>query len=118
MATEAAPYFRPDPAPSFIPADDLPSDPVTPSLSDRADASGAMESDTLGLARLMVRARGCERRGDMAGAAVDLLVRHIRAWRNGVKLPITQTQMNYVLVRRQSDAAPKHRPSVRFSVVA
>lgn len=56
--------------------------------------------------------------GEMAGAAVDLLVRHIRAWRNGVKLPITQVQMDYLLVRRQSDSAPKHRPAVRLSVVA
>ncbi|MFG6413331.1 LacI family DNA-binding transcriptional regulator [Roseateles sp. DC23W] len=56
--------------------------------------------------------------GDMASAAVDLLVRHIRAWRNGVRLPVSQSLMDYTLVRRQSDAAPKVRPAIRLSIVA
>jgi len=56
--------------------------------------------------------------GDMASAAVDVLVRQIRAWRNGVKLPVNQQLMDYTLIRRQSDAAPKHRPSVRLGIVA
>jgi LacI family transcriptional regulator len=56
--------------------------------------------------------------GDMASMAVDMLVRHIRAWRNGVKLPLAQQMMDYTLIRRQSDAAPKHRPPVRLGVVA
>jgi LacI family transcriptional regulator len=56
--------------------------------------------------------------GEMASVAVDLLVRHIRAWRNGVRLPVTQAQMDYTLVRRQSDAAPRVRPAMRLSIVA
>lgn len=56
--------------------------------------------------------------GDMAGAAVDMLVRHIRAWRNGVRLPVTQLMMDHALVRRQSDAAPRHRPVARLGIVA
>ncbi|HEY0954136.1 MAG TPA: LacI family DNA-binding transcriptional regulator [Roseateles sp.] len=56
--------------------------------------------------------------GDMASMAVDLLVRHIRAWRNGVRLPVSQAQVDYTLVRRQSDAAPKVRPTMRLSIVA
>ncbi len=51
--------------------------------------------------------------GDMAGAAVDVLVRHIRAARNGGLLAPVQQQMAHELVRRQSDAAPKRRPAVR-----
>ncbi|MFG6464689.1 LacI family DNA-binding transcriptional regulator [Roseateles sp. DXS20W] len=56
--------------------------------------------------------------GDMAGAAVDTLVRHIRAWRNGVRLPPSQQMMAHTLIRRQSDAAPKLRPAVRLGIVA
>lgn len=56
--------------------------------------------------------------GEMSSAAVDILVRHIRAWRNGVNMPLNQTLMNFTLVRRQSDAAPKVRPMLRLSVVA
>jgi LacI family transcriptional regulator len=55
---------------------------------------------------------------DMASTAVDLLVRHIRAWRNGVRLPVSRLMMDHALVRRQSDAAPKLRPSMRLSIVA
>lgn len=56
--------------------------------------------------------------GDMASAAVDVLVRHIRAWRNGVRLPPGQQVMAHTLIRRQSDAAPKLRPAVRLGIVA
>ena len=56
--------------------------------------------------------------GEMAGAAVDMLVRHIRAWRNGVKLPFSQQTMEHQLIRRQSDAAPKRRPIQRLGIVA
>jgi LacI family transcriptional regulator len=56
--------------------------------------------------------------GDMASMAVDMLVRHIRAARNGVNLPFGQQMMDYTLIRRQSDAAPKHRPAVRLGIVA
>ncbi|MDR7267927.1 LacI family transcriptional regulator [Pelomonas saccharophila] len=56
--------------------------------------------------------------GEMASAAVDMLVRHIRAWRNGVKLPFGQQMMEHALIRRQSDAAPRHRPAVRLGIVA
>jgi len=55
---------------------------------------------------------------EMASAAVDVLARHIRAWRNGVRLPVSQQMMDYTLIRRQSDAAPKHRPAVRLGIVA
>jgi LacI family transcriptional regulator len=56
--------------------------------------------------------------GEMASMAVDLLVRHIRAARNGVDMPFSQQTMDYQLIRRQSDAAPKRRPVLRLSSVA
>ncbi|MFG6487663.1 LacI family DNA-binding transcriptional regulator [Roseateles sp. BYS78W] len=46
----------------------------------------------------------------MAGAAVDLLVRHIRARQAGDALPCEHKLMGFELVRRQSDAAPRPRP--------
>jgi len=45
---------------------------------------------------------------DMAEAAVDLLVREIRSPREGAG---EQVLMDFTLVRRQSDAAPRLRPS-------
>lgn len=51
----------------------------------------------------------------MAGVAVDLLVRHIRARRAGADMPREHLLMSHELVRRQSDAAPRSRPSVRLS---
>jgi len=56
--------------------------------------------------------------GDMASMAVDLLVRHIRAWRIGVKLPFSQQMMDCALIRRHSDSAPKRRPNVGLCIVA
>ncbi len=53
----------------------------------------------------------------MAGVAVDLLVRHIRARRAGEPLPCEHALMTYELVRRQSDAAPRSRPQLRLSAM-
>ncbi|MDR7334341.1 LacI family DNA-binding transcriptional regulator [Roseateles asaccharophilus] len=53
----------------------------------------------------------------MAGAAVDLLVRHIRARRADEPLPCEHVLMGYELVRRQSDAAPRSRPPLRLSAL-
>ncbi len=50
---------------------------------------------------------------DMAGSAVDLLVRHIRARRGGEALPSEHVLMDFELIRRQSDAAPRLRPPLR-----
>ncbi|HEX4781448.1 MAG TPA: LacI family DNA-binding transcriptional regulator [Usitatibacter sp.] len=49
---------------------------------------------------------------DMAGAAVDLLVRQIRAQRDGVAEKCEHVVMDFSLIRRQSDAAPRLRPPV------
>jgi len=54
----------------------------------------------------------------MAGAAVELLVRHIRARRAGKPLPSEHLLMPFDLVRRQSDAAPRSRPLARLGAVA
>ena len=54
----------------------------------------------------------------MAGAAVELLVRHLRARRAGKPLPCEHVLMAFELVRRQSDAAPRMRPPLRFGTVA
>lgn len=51
---------------------------------------------------------------EMAGVAVDLLVRHIRARRSGEPLPCEQVLMDFELIRRQSDAAPRSRPPRRI----
>ena len=53
----------------------------------------------------------------MAGAAVELLVRHIRARRAGKPLPSEHVLMPFELVRRQSDAAPRARPPLRMGAV-
>jgi len=53
----------------------------------------------------------------MAGAAVELLVRHIRAQRAGKPLPCEHVPVAFELVRRQSDAAPRSRPPLRFGAV-
>jgi LacI family transcriptional regulator len=47
----------------------------------------------------------------MAREAVQSLVRRVRALREGVKAPPEQVRMDFELVRRQSDAAPRVRPS-------
>ncbi|MBV8604853.1 MAG: LacI family DNA-binding transcriptional regulator [Pelomonas sp.] len=47
----------------------------------------------------------------MAEAAVDMLVRQIRAIRDGVEGGREQILMDFALIRRQSDAAPRLRPS-------
>ena len=51
---------------------------------------------------------------EIAGAAVDLLVRHIRARRAGQVLCSEHVVKDFALVRRQSDAAPRLRPPVRL----
>jgi len=52
---------------------------------------------------------------DMAGAAVELLVGQIRARREGVPDASKHVLMDYSLIRRQSDAAPRLRPPVRIA---
>jgi LacI family transcriptional regulator len=47
---------------------------------------------------------------DMACAAVELLVRRIRARRDGEGGPPEHVVMDFSLIRRQSDAAPRVRP--------
>lgn len=51
---------------------------------------------------------------EMAGAAVDLLVRHIRDRRAGEPLPCEHELMDFEIIRRQSDAAPRLRPPLRL----
>ena len=52
---------------------------------------------------------------DMAGAAVDILVRQIRAHRDGAPEPCEHVLMDFSLIRRQSDAAPRLRPPVAIA---
>ncbi len=52
---------------------------------------------------------------DMAGAAVDILVRQIRAHREGAPEPCEHIVMDFSLIRRQSDAAPRLRPPVAIA---
>ncbi len=47
----------------------------------------------------------------MAEAAVNLLVRHIKARRNNEPEPPEHIVMDFKLIRRQSDAAPRLRPA-------
>ena len=47
---------------------------------------------------------------DMAAAAVEILVRQIRARRDGKAGPPEHVVMEFSLIRRQSDAAPRVRP--------
>ncbi|MFG6489121.1 LacI family DNA-binding transcriptional regulator [Roseateles sp. BYS78W] len=54
----------------------------------------------------------------MAGAAVELLVRHIRSRRAGKPLPCEHVLMPFELLRRQSDAAPRSRPPLRLGGMA
>jgi LacI family transcriptional regulator, galactose operon repressor len=49
---------------------------------------------------------------DMAEAAVDLLVKQIRAQRDGIETRCEHVVMDFSLIRRQSDAAPRLRPPV------
>jgi LacI family transcriptional regulator len=44
---------------------------------------------------------------DMSRAAVDLLVEHIKAYRNGRRLPPEDRLLDYTFVQRDSDAAPQ-----------
>ncbi|APV52250.1 LacI family transcriptional regulator [Betaproteobacteria bacterium GR16-43] len=52
---------------------------------------------------------------EMAGAAVDLLVRLIRARREGAPEASEHVVMDFSLIRRQSDAAPRLRPPVAIA---
>ena len=49
---------------------------------------------------------------DMAEASVDLLVKQIRAQRDGLAEECEHVVMDFSLIRRQSDAAPRLRPPV------
>jgi LacI family transcriptional regulator len=51
---------------------------------------------------------------EMARAAVNLLVRRVRAQRAGTLEAPQQDRVAFELVRRQSDAAPRQRPAVRL----
>jgi len=51
---------------------------------------------------------------DMAAGAVQFLVHQIRARRNGTPEAPEHVVMDYTLVRRQSDAAPRMRPLTSF----
>jgi LacI family transcriptional regulator len=50
--------------------------------------------------------------GDMSRAALDLLVRKVRAQRTGATQPAAHQRLQFTLVRRQSDASPRRRPPV------
>ena len=50
---------------------------------------------------------------EMAREAVQLLVRHVRMLREAGAGAAEQVTMNFALVRRQSDAAPRTRPPLR-----
>lgn len=52
---------------------------------------------------------------EMAEAAVQFLVQQIRARRNGQPETPEHLVMDYTLIRRQSDAAPRMRPPIKLS---
>lgn len=54
---------------------------------------------------------------EMAHAAVNLLVRHVRALRAGTQEAPQQDRVPFEVVRRQSDAAPRQRPATRLASV-
>lgn len=49
---------------------------------------------------------------ELSGAAADLLVQKIRAQRSGQKQAARHVLLDFTLIRRQSDAAPRRRPQV------
>ena len=55
---------------------------------------------------------------EMAREAVQALVRRVRAMREDAPSEPEQTRMDFVLVRRQSDAAPRVRPPARLPAAA
>jgi LacI family transcriptional regulator len=55
---------------------------------------------------------------EMAREAVQALVRRVRALREGEAAEPEQIRMAFELVRRQSDAAPRIRPSARLPLLA
>jgi len=55
---------------------------------------------------------------EMAREAVQALVRRVRAMREEAPAEPEQTRMNFELVRRQSDAAPRVRPPARLPAAA
>jgi LacI family transcriptional regulator len=54
--------------------------------------------------------------GEMSRAALDLLVRKVRAQRTGAEQPGGHQRLPFTLVRRQSDAAPRRRPPTVVAV--
>jgi LacI family transcriptional regulator len=54
--------------------------------------------------------------GEMSRAALDLLVRKVKAQRTGAAQPGGHQRLPYTLVRRQSDAAPRRRPAAVHAV--
>ncbi len=53
--------------------------------------------------------------GDMSRAAIDLLLEAVRHRRAGEARQHRQLLLDFTLVRRQSDAAPRKRPTVRLA---
>jgi LacI family transcriptional regulator len=51
----------------------------------------------------------------MAEAAVQYLVRQIRALRDGAPEAPEHVLMDFSLIRRQSDAAPRMRPPIKLA---
>jgi LacI family transcriptional regulator len=54
---------------------------------------------------------------DMASAALQSLVRRVRALRNGEQAPPEHLCAEFVIVRRQSEAAPRFNPQVHQSIL-
>ncbi|MEO6078708.1 MAG: LacI family DNA-binding transcriptional regulator [Steroidobacteraceae bacterium] len=54
--------------------------------------------------------------GDMSRAALDLLVRKVKAQRTGAEQPTGHQRLKFTLVRRQSDAAPRRRQSTVVAI--
>jgi LacI family transcriptional regulator len=49
---------------------------------------------------------------DMSVAAMDMLVREVRAKRAGQPVPPARIELEFQMIRRQSDSAPRRRPPV------
>lgn len=53
---------------------------------------------------------------ELARLALEMLVRRLRARRNGEVEPVVHHVLDFTLMRRQSDAAPRVRPPVRIAI--
>jgi LacI family transcriptional regulator len=52
---------------------------------------------------------------ELSGMAVDLLVQKVRAQRTGTRLDTKHVLLDFTLIRRQSDAAPRRRPQASYA---